>query len=53
MAFLQGPPLYLSMAGLAADALRERLAFLRKEYNKGKPFPPHKGRVKTGRPVGS
>ena len=51
VAFLGGPPLYLTLAQLAEDALHDKLAELKKQHNKGKPFPKFVGRVKTGRPV--
>lgn len=49
---LQGPPLFLSMAELAAQALEAEVARLEQAYNAGQPFP-NRGKVKTGRPVGS
>lgn len=52
VAFLGGPPLYLTLAQLAEDALRDKLDQLKREHNQGKPFPRFTGRVKTGRPVG-
>ncbi len=51
VAFLGGPPLYLTLAQLAEDALRDKLDELKKQHNKGKSFPKFIGRVKTGRPV--
>ena len=51
VAFLGGPPLYLTLAQLAEDALRDKLDELKKQHNKGKAFPKFVGRVKTGRPV--
>jgi hypothetical protein len=53
VAFLAGPPLHLTLGQLAEDALREKLADLQKEFNKGAPFPEFKGRSGRGRPVGS
>lgn len=53
VAFLGGPPLYLTLAQLAEDALRDRLELLKAKYNQGREFPRFTGRVKTGRPVGS
>ena len=53
VAFLGGPPLYLTLAKLAEDALEAEIKRLQDEFNKGKPFPRFTGRVKTGRPVGS
>lgn len=52
VAFLAGPPLHLTLAELAEGALREKLDRLQAEFNGGKPFPPHRGRVRAGRPVG-
>ena len=52
VAFLGGPPLYLTLAQLAEDALRDKLADLKQQHNKGNPFPKFVDRVKTGRPVG-
>lgn len=52
VAFLGGPPLYLTLAQLAEDALRDKLDELKEQHNKGKPFPRFAGRVKTGRPMG-
>jgi hypothetical protein len=49
---LQGPPLFLSMASLITQALEAEVSRLEREHNGGAPFP-SKGRVKTGRPVGS
>lgn len=53
VAFLGGPPLYLTLAHLAEEALGDKLAELKRKHNKGKPFPKFTGRVKTGRPVGA
>jgi hypothetical protein len=40
-----------TMAGLAERAIRRELDRLERE--RGAPFPPAKGKLKTGRPVGS
>lgn len=53
VAFLGGPPLYLTLAQLAEDALRDKITELKQTHNRGKSFPRFTGRVKTGRPVGS
>ena len=53
VAFLGGPPLYLTLAQLAEDSLRDKLDELKQKHNRGKPFPRFTGRVKTGRPVGA
>lgn len=52
VAFLAGPPLHLTLAQLAEEALGEKLARLQKEFNQGRPFPEFKGRGR-GRPIGS
>lgn len=51
VAYLGGPPLYLTLAQLAEDALRDRLKYLWDHYNQGRPFPRFTGKVKTGRPL--
>ena len=53
VAFLAGPPLHLTMAQLAEEALREKLDRLKAAHNKGRAFPKYTGRPKVGRPVGS
>lgn len=53
VAYLGGPPLYLTLAQLAEEGLLLRLEQLQKEHHGGQPFPRFTGRVKTGRPVGS
>lgn len=50
---LSGPPLLLTLAELAEDALRTEVTRLEREHNKGQPFPVFKGRRKPGRPLGS
>ncbi len=50
---LSGPPHRLTLAGMAEDALEERLTKLRKTANKGKPFPKRVGQLRGGRPIGS
>lgn len=50
---LSGPPLRLTLARLATDALRAELKRLEEEHNKGKPFPDFAGKLVGGRPIGS
>ena len=50
---LSGPPLRLTLAHVAEAALREKLQALEKAHNRGKPFPPHGGALKGGRPIGT
>ena len=48
---LEGGP--RSMKALLNDALERELRRLEDEYNDGAPFPPNRGRFRTGRPIGS
>ena len=50
---LSGPPLRLTLAQLAENALRAEIVRLRREHNKGKPFPSHRAALKGGRPIGA
>ena len=50
---LSGPPVRLTLAALAENALRRELARLKKAHNRGKVFPKRKGDLKGGRPIGS
>lgn len=50
---LSGPPYRLTLAGLAEEALRDKVEALRKSANKGKPFPKRDGQIRGGRPIGS
>ena len=50
---LSGPPLRLTLAHLAEEALRETLQELQKAHNRGKPFPRRGGELKGGRPIGT
>lgn len=50
---LQGPPYRMTMAKFAELALSSYLQQLQAAENQGRPFPPHKGEIKIGRPVGS
>ena len=52
VAFLAGPPLHLSLSQLVEEAIREKLDRLKVEQHSGKPFPPHRGKVRAGRPIG-
>jgi hypothetical protein len=48
---LSGPPVRLTLAGLAETALRRELDRLKKLHNGGKDFPRRKGELKGGRPI--
>jgi hypothetical protein len=48
---LSGPPLRLTMAELAENAIAKELERLQAEYNEGKPFPHRRENLKGGRPV--
>jgi len=48
---LSGPPVRLTLAQLAEEALRRELARLKKKYNGGEDFPPRSGELRGGRPV--
>ena len=48
---LSGPPLRLTLAKLAEDALQEKLQELTKAHNKGKAFPPRSAELVGGRPI--
>ena len=48
---LSGPPLRLTLAGFAEQALRHELERLQKEHNRGKAFPKRDGELKGGRPI--
>jgi hypothetical protein len=50
---LSGPPVRLTLARLAEDALRRELERLKKEHHRGQPFPPREGELKGGRPIGT
>jgi len=50
---LSGPPVRLTLAALAEDALRRELARLRRKHNDGEPWPKRDGNLKGGRPIGS
>lgn len=50
---LSGPPVRLTLARLAEEALREKLEALKKAHNNGEPFPPRAGELIGGRPIGS
>lgn len=48
---LSGPPLRLTLAAFAENALRHELERLQKEHNRGKAFPKRSGELKGGRPI--
>jgi hypothetical protein len=50
---LSGPPVRLTLAALAEKALRRELARLKRAYNDGRDFPRRRGRLRSGRPIGS
>lgn len=49
---LSGPPLRLTLAAFAENALRSEIARMKRKYNDGKPFPRRRGTVRVGRPIG-
>ncbi len=51
--YLSGPPVRLTLAVMAENALRKELQRLKKAHNGGKGFPRHGGELKGGRPIGS
>ena len=48
---LSGPPLRLTLAAFAENALRDELERMQKQQNKGKPFPKRAGELRGGRPI--
>lgn len=48
---LSGPPLRLTLAALAREALRRELDRLRKDHHQGKAFPPRSAPLVGGRPL--
>jgi len=50
---LSGPPLRLTLAAFAENALRRELERLKKAENNGKPFPRLGEKLRGGRPIGS
>jgi hypothetical protein len=46
-----GPPLRLTLAGFAEQALRHELERLEKKQNEGKAFPRRQGELRGGRPL--
>jgi hypothetical protein len=50
---LSGPPVRLTMAALAGEAIKREVARLRKKHNGGKAFPKRAAGPRGGRPVGS
>lgn len=50
---LSGPPVRLTLADLAENALRREVERLKKAHNKGRGFAARSGDLKGGRPIGS
>jgi len=50
---LAGPPVRLTLAAMAEDALRKELERLKKKHNEGEPFPSSDVKLRGGRPIGS
>lgn len=50
---LSGPPLRLTLASFAEQALQAEIERLKREHNKGRPFPKREGELRGGRPIGS
>lgn len=50
---LSGPPLRLTLASFAEQALRAEIERLKREHNKGRSFPKRDGELRGGRPIGS
>ena len=50
---LSGPPLRLTLASFAENALRRELERVQKAENKGRPFPKRESELRGGRPIGS
>lgn len=50
---LSGPPLRLTLAAFAENALRAEIERLKRKYNDGAAFPRREGTVRVGRPIGS
>lgn len=48
---LSGPPVRLTLADLAENAVRRELERLREEHNRGKAFPRREGELRGGRPI--
>lgn len=49
---LSGPPVRLTLAALAQQALVRELARLRRKYEAGKRFPKRQSELRGGRPIG-
>ena len=49
---LSGPPVRLTLAALATNALTAEIARLEQLYNKGRPFPKRESEPRLGRPIG-
>jgi len=50
---LSGPPVRLTLARLAEDALREHVESLKRAHNSGRAFPTRDRNLQGGRPIGS
>lgn len=48
---LQGPPMFLNLAGFGEEAIRAYLARLKAEHTGGQPFPKRPHAVRQGRPL--
>lgn len=49
---LQGPPVQLTLSGLAEAGIRAELDRLAAEHNGGRPWPPRGGDLRQGRRIG-
>ena len=49
---LSGPPLRLTLAAFAENALRAEIERMKRKHNGGEPFPRRQGTVRVGRPIG-
>jgi hypothetical protein len=50
---LSGPPVRLTLAQLAQNAIRAEVQRLQHEHNEGRPFPKPEAALRGGRPIGS
>lgn len=50
---LSGPPVRLTLAGLAESALRRELDRLKRRHGGGADFPPRRAQLRPGRPIDS
>jgi hypothetical protein len=51
--YLSGPPVRLTLAALAEEALGRELARLKRKHNSSKRFPRRVGELRGGRPIGT